>query len=101
MLRKVITWAIVIFIVYYLVSNPHGASDAVQSALRGLRSAGNSLSTFVNQPLAMRQASSTGPAAVSKYLLPREVQVATVRQHPAVLLAAGSQALAGCSWPAC
>jgi uncharacterized membrane protein YdbT with pleckstrin-like domain len=43
----------------------------------------------------MRQASSTGPAAVSKYLLPREVQVATVRQHPAVLLAAGGQALAG------
>ena len=43
----------------------------------------------------MRQASSTGPAAVSKYLLPREVQVATVRQHPAVLLAAGSQAVAG------
>ncbi len=48
MLRKVITWAIVIFIVYYLVSNPHGASDVVQSALRGLRSAGNSLSTFVS-----------------------------------------------------
>jgi uncharacterized membrane protein YdbT with pleckstrin-like domain len=43
----------------------------------------------------MRQASSTGPAAVSKYLLPREVQVATVRQHPAVLLASGGQALAG------
>jgi uncharacterized membrane protein YdbT with pleckstrin-like domain len=43
----------------------------------------------------MRQASSSGPAAVSKYLLPREIQVATVRQHPAVLLASGSQALAG------
>jgi uncharacterized membrane protein YdbT with pleckstrin-like domain len=43
----------------------------------------------------MRQASSGGPAAVSKYLLPREVQVATVRQHPAVLLASGSQALGG------
>lgn len=43
----------------------------------------------------MRQASSGGPAAVSKYLLPREIQVATVRQHPAVLLASGSQALAG------
>jgi len=43
----------------------------------------------------MRQASSTGPAAVSKYLLPREVQVATVRQHPAVLLSSGGQALAG------
>jgi hypothetical protein len=48
MLRKVITWAIVIFIVYYLVSDPHGAAGAVQSALRGLRSAGNSLSTFVS-----------------------------------------------------
>jgi uncharacterized membrane protein YdbT with pleckstrin-like domain len=43
----------------------------------------------------MRQASSSGPAAVSKYLLPREIQVATVRQHPAVLLASGSQAVAG------
>jgi len=48
MLRKVITWAIVIFIVYYLVSDPHSAAGAVQSALRGLRSAGNSLSTFVS-----------------------------------------------------
>lgn len=44
----------------------------------------------------MRQTSSGGgPAAVSKYLLPREVQVATVRQHPAVLLPSGGQALAG------
>jgi uncharacterized membrane protein YdbT with pleckstrin-like domain len=45
----------------------------------------------------MRQASSAarGPVAVSKYLLPREVQVATVRQHPAVLLAVGGQALLG------
>jgi hypothetical protein len=48
LLRKVITWAIVIFIVYYLVEDPHGASGAVQAALRGLRSAGNSLSTFVS-----------------------------------------------------
>lgn len=43
----------------------------------------------------MRQAPSGGPAAVSKYLLPREIQVATVRQHPAVLLPSGGQALAG------
>jgi hypothetical protein len=47
-LRKIITWAIVLFIVYYLVSNPHGASSAVQSALHGLRSAGQSLSKFVS-----------------------------------------------------
>jgi uncharacterized membrane protein YdbT with pleckstrin-like domain len=43
----------------------------------------------------MRQSSARGPVAVSKYLLPREVQVATVRQHPAVLLATGSQTLLG------
>jgi len=43
----------------------------------------------------MRQASASGPAAVSKYLLPREIQVATVRQHPAVLLASGGQAILG------
>jgi len=48
MLKKVLTWAIVIFIIYYLVNDPHGASGAVQSALRGLRSAGHSLSTFVS-----------------------------------------------------
>jgi membrane protein YdbS with pleckstrin-like domain len=34
-------------------------------------------------------------AAVDKYLLPREVRVATVRRHPAVLLPASAQAIAG------
>jgi hypothetical protein len=48
MLKKVITWAIVVFIVYYLVSRPNGAAGAVQSALHGLRSAGESLSRFVS-----------------------------------------------------
>jgi uncharacterized membrane protein YdbT with pleckstrin-like domain len=45
----------------------------------------------------MRQPNSpTGsPAAISKYLLPREVQVATVRQHPAVLIPASALALGG------
>jgi uncharacterized membrane protein YdbT with pleckstrin-like domain len=43
----------------------------------------------------MRQTAGRGPVAVSKYLLPREVQVATVRQHPAVLLPAGGLTLAG------
>jgi hypothetical protein len=47
-LRKIITWTIVIFLVYYLVQDPHGAAGAVHSALRGLRSAGNSLSAFVS-----------------------------------------------------
>jgi hypothetical protein len=48
MVRKVLTWAIVLFIVYYLVSDPSGAAGAVHHALNGLRSAGNSLSRFVS-----------------------------------------------------
>jgi len=35
------------------------------------------------------------PIAISKYLLPREVQVATVRQHPAVLIGPSALALGG------
>jgi hypothetical protein len=48
-LRKVITWAIVIFIVYYLATDPSGAAHALQSAFNGLKSAGNSMSRFVNK----------------------------------------------------
>ncbi|HEU5416861.1 MAG TPA: hypothetical protein VFV41_04160 [Streptosporangiaceae bacterium] len=48
MLKKVITWAIVLFIVYYLVSNPHGAAGIVHNAFDGLKSAGASLSRFVS-----------------------------------------------------
>ena len=46
----------------------------------------------------MRQASNSGsgsPAAINKYLLPREVQVATVRQHPAVLIPPSALTLGG------
>jgi membrane protein YdbS with pleckstrin-like domain len=46
----------------------------------------------------MAQSPPTGtkaPVAINKYLLPREVQVATVRQHPAVLIPASAVALAG------
>src|ERR1700689_3581735 len=34
-----------------------------------------------------------GPVAVSRYLLPNERQMATVRMHPAVLLGVGTQTL--------
>ncbi|MGO9079219.1 MAG: hypothetical protein ACLQDY_09285 [Streptosporangiaceae bacterium] len=47
-LKRVITWVIVIFIIYYLVSDPTGAAHAMNSALDGLKSAGRSLSTFVS-----------------------------------------------------
>jgi membrane protein YdbS with pleckstrin-like domain len=44
----------------------------------------------------MRQTSGrAGPVAVSKYLLPREVQVATVRRHPAILLLPSVMAVGG------
>ncbi len=45
----------------------------------------------------MRQPTSgiRAPVAINKYLLPRERQVATVRQHPAVLLAPSAQAVGG------
>ena len=49
MLRKVITWAIVIFIIYYLATDPTGAAHALQHAFNGLRNAGNSMSRFVNK----------------------------------------------------
>ncbi|MBO0833284.1 MAG: hypothetical protein J2P28_25540 [Actinobacteria bacterium] len=48
MMRKVITWALVIFVIYYLATNPSGAAHALQQALNGLRSAGDSMARFVN-----------------------------------------------------
>ena len=49
MLRKVITWAIVIFIMYYLATDPIRCRHALHSAFNGLKSAGNSMSRFVNK----------------------------------------------------
>jgi len=48
-LKKVITWAIVIFIIYYLATDPNGAASFLRSALHGLQDAGNSMSKFVNK----------------------------------------------------
>jgi len=48
MLKKVITWAIVIFVVYYLATQPTGAASIIHHAYNGLHSAGHSLATFVN-----------------------------------------------------
>lgn len=48
MIRRIITWTVVIFAAYYLITDPSGASHAVHSALHGLRSWGASLSRFVS-----------------------------------------------------
>jgi hypothetical protein len=46
MLKKVITWGIVIFVIYYLVSNPGGAANVVHSAFDGMKTVGHSFSGF-------------------------------------------------------
>jgi hypothetical protein len=48
MLRKIITWAIVIFLVFYLLTQPQGAANVIDGILNLLKDAGNSLATFVN-----------------------------------------------------
>lgn len=48
MLKKVTTWAVIIFIVFYLATQPTGAAHVVHSAYNGLHSAGQSLAKFVN-----------------------------------------------------
>jgi len=48
MLSRIIGWALVAFVVFYLVTNPDGAAGVVHSILDGLRNAGNSLSRFVD-----------------------------------------------------
>jgi len=47
-LKKVVTWAIVLFIIFYVATQPTGAASVVHSLFNGLHSAGNSLARFVN-----------------------------------------------------
>jgi hypothetical protein len=48
MLKKIITWAIVLFVVFYIATQPAGAAGFVHSAYNGLHSAANSMARFVN-----------------------------------------------------
>ena len=47
MSKKVLTWAGITLVVYYLATSPHGAADVVIGALNWLRSAGDSLDNFL------------------------------------------------------
>jgi len=47
-MKKTITWLIIIFVVFYLVTQPTSAGHLITSAFHGLRSAGSSLARFVN-----------------------------------------------------
>ncbi|GAA4513642.1 hypothetical protein GCM10023191_081040 [Actinoallomurus oryzae] len=47
-MKKYLTWALGIFVVFYLLNSPGGAARIVHSAAGSLASAGNSLSRFVD-----------------------------------------------------
>jgi hypothetical protein len=44
--KKVLGWLVVIFLVWFLITNPTGAAAAVNNLLNALRGIGNSLATF-------------------------------------------------------
>jgi hypothetical protein len=48
MLRKIISWAIVLFIIFYVATEPTGAGNLVHHAYNGVHDAASSLATFVN-----------------------------------------------------
>ena len=47
--RKIVVWALVVFAVWYLLTNPDGAAAFGSHILNGLKEAGKSLSTFIGQ----------------------------------------------------
>ncbi|HXB46580.1 MAG TPA: hypothetical protein VNW50_02380 [Streptosporangiaceae bacterium] len=49
MLNRLIGWALLAFVVYYLVTSPEGAARFVHSILDVVRNAGDSLERFVNK----------------------------------------------------
>jgi hypothetical protein len=46
--KKILAWGIVIFLIFYLVTQPAGAANVIHSAFDALKTIGNSLATFVN-----------------------------------------------------
>jgi hypothetical protein len=47
-IKKVVGWAIVVFLAWYLFTQPTGAGHAVHSLLNLLQQAGSSIATFLN-----------------------------------------------------
>jgi hypothetical protein len=48
MLKKIITWAITLFIIFYVATEPAGAAGVVHHLFNGLHDAANSMAQFVN-----------------------------------------------------
>lgn len=48
-MKKYLTWALVAFVIFYLINSPEGAASFVRAAAGGIAGAAQSLSTFVNE----------------------------------------------------
>jgi hypothetical protein len=48
MLRRILTWALVLFIIFYLATEPHGAAHILHAAISLIDKAFHSLALFVN-----------------------------------------------------
>jgi hypothetical protein len=46
--KTILTWALAVFVIYYLITAPEGAAHVVDVAGDWLRSAGHSLGTFLD-----------------------------------------------------
>jgi hypothetical protein len=46
--KKIVTWAIVVFLAYYLLTKPAGAANAMHNLFNLLKQAGSSLATFLS-----------------------------------------------------
>jgi hypothetical protein len=46
--KKAITWGALIFVAFYLVTQPASSGHLINSAFHGLHDAGNSLASFVH-----------------------------------------------------
>jgi hypothetical protein len=47
-LKKILGWAVVVFIAYYLFTQPTGAASAMRGVFHVLKEAGRSLATFLS-----------------------------------------------------
>ncbi len=48
MIKRLAPWAAIVFVAFYLVTEPVGAANFVRSVLNGLASAGDALAQFLN-----------------------------------------------------
>lgn len=48
MVKKVLTWGGIAFVIYYLATSPQGAAHVVDGAIDWLKNAGNSFGAFLN-----------------------------------------------------